>query len=190
MMRTITIVYLHGYNGVNSTKGKSLAEHFSGYTVLTPEIPLNPAEALEKLDAIIDSLIAPDNAIYLVGSSLGGWYAFYLSVRYDLPVFLINPSLTPWVSLAGIIADEYLQSFKKFDDGKASGFIGEIVNAFIAKDDELLNHEQTIQMFENIRTLKLYDGVGHRFTKFKKYVIPEIERVIKEDLQEDVNDDE
>ena len=187
-MKTITIIYLHGYNGVGSKKGKALVEHFSEYMVLTPEIPLDPTEALNKLESIIDSLINPNNAIYLVGSSLGGWYAFYLSIRYDLPVFLINPSLTPWESLAGSISDEYLQKFKKVDYGKTSGFNEEIVNAFFAIDDELLDYEETIMMFEYIRTLKLYDGVGHKFSKFKEYLIPEIERIIEEDLLINEND--
>ena len=40
-----------------------------------------------------------DENVYLIGSSLGGFYSLYLANKYDLKAVLINPAVNPAGSL-------------------------------------------------------------------------------------------
>lgn len=80
------ILYLHGFGScANSNKTKILKSHFLDF--YAPGLPENPKETISK----IESLINPKTM--LIGSSLGGYYAIYFAVKYNLKAVLINPSL-------------------------------------------------------------------------------------------------
>ena len=53
-----------------------------------------PAQTISELRTIIDERY--DFEIKLIGSSLGGFYATFLSEEYDLPAVLINPAVRPF----------------------------------------------------------------------------------------------
>ena len=181
-MKTTTLIYIHGFKfpefaNTKSKKGIELADHFDEYSVFTPDVPLNPQQAVKKLSDAVKLCMTPDNDVFLVGSSLGGFYALYLSAKFNLPTFLINPSLTPWVTLKDeFSADEleYLHAMSTTFDYVHK----DNVNAFLANDDERINHEAFKEKFDGAYTMICYDNVGHVFTEFKNLVIPEISQVI------------
>lgn len=53
-----------------------------------------PAETVEQLEKLIQSLNSKE--LMLMGSSLGGYYATYLSDKYNGPAALINPAVRPF----------------------------------------------------------------------------------------------
>lgn len=190
-MKKVTLVYIHGLNGHNSKKALQLKEHFEKYTVITPKLSKNPSEVIKKLEGIFFSLISANNdsSVYIVGSSLGGFYSLYFSAIYGHTVFLVNPSLHPEVSLVGKVSNKYIEQFKLLQDTiKYSKYTNRFINAFLAKDDEILDHSEFIDTFKNIHTLKLFDNVGHRFNNFDMLVIPLIDDIINTDEKIDFSE--
>ena len=51
--------------------------------------------AMEELNEQIQSLLKEDPKVCLAASSLGGFMAMLLSIKYDLKVALVNPCLYP-----------------------------------------------------------------------------------------------
>lgn len=84
---TRPILYIHGFaSSAHSHKATVLRQHFS--EVYTPSLSHIPTLAVETLAEFVRALALPP---LLIGSSLGGYYALYLSQRFNLPAVLINP---------------------------------------------------------------------------------------------------
>jgi predicted esterase YcpF (UPF0227 family) len=91
------IVYLHGFNSSPASgKARHLGEYMAGIGRLAdyycPALPNSPREAI----ALVESALPrrrPDDAITLVGSSLGGFYATYLAEKHGWKAVLVNPAV-------------------------------------------------------------------------------------------------
>lgn len=82
------IVYFHGLSSSgNSGTGKKLREIFPFVNVITPDIPVNPKEALPFLKGLVASL-DPEKTI-IVGTSMGGMYAQQMTGYKRI---LVNPA--------------------------------------------------------------------------------------------------
>ena len=82
------IVYFHGLSSSgNSGTGKHLKQLFPNENVMTPDIPLNPKDALPYLKNLISKL-DPDQTI-IVGTSMGGMYAQQMT---GFKRILVNPA--------------------------------------------------------------------------------------------------
>ena len=82
-----TIVYLHGYgsSGLTGTAGY-LRQKLPEYEVLTPDIPVDPQEALPFLRKYCKD----HHADLVIGTSMGGMYAMQLQ---DYKRICVNPAL-------------------------------------------------------------------------------------------------
>ncbi len=100
------IIYIHGFGSCgNSNKSKVLQK--LNYTLLSPNLPPSPRNAINMLE----SVITPETV--LMGSSLGGYYAIYLAEKYFLKAILINPSLKPYKTLKKYTGLQYRFCDKK-----------------------------------------------------------------------------
>lgn len=95
-----TLLYIHGF--LSSPKSaKALATHRwlryhrPEWRYECPFLSSRPIEARSELEAQVSRLLEEDEDIYLVGSSLGGFWSTYLAERYNLPAVLINPAVSP-----------------------------------------------------------------------------------------------
>ena len=59
-----------------------------------PELPHRPREAIELLDSLVAEQSSAPAA--LIGSSLGGYYATWLSERHALREVRVNPAVRPY----------------------------------------------------------------------------------------------
>ena len=108
------ILYLHGFGSCGEgNKSKALRAYFGEEEVLSPDLAYAPQDVIRS----IDKLITEEQVTLLVGSSLGGFYATYLAEKFLLPAVLINPSVTPWQTLAKHVGWQ-----ERFCDGEVFEF--------------------------------------------------------------------
>lgn len=117
---TIGCVYLHGFLSSSlSTKAQELTQYFSdqGMTeqLRVPDLSFDPEVAIQQAKEAVESLQKQEGIeqVFVIGSSLGGYYATYLSQTLGLKAALINPAVKPYELL-----DQYLGPNEHFYDGK------------------------------------------------------------------------
>ena len=92
------ILYLHGFrSSPNSRKATLLRERLHslgrGHEYVCPALPVSPRAAAD-LALGIAAAATPD-ALALIGSSLGGYYATWLAERLGCRAVLLNPAIAP-----------------------------------------------------------------------------------------------
>lgn len=93
-----TLIYIHGFlSSPKSTKAQVthdwLRYHRPDWRFECPFLSSHPAQAKAALEYLLERL--PDREIFLLGSSLGGFWATYLAETRNLPAVLINPAVSP-----------------------------------------------------------------------------------------------
>lgn len=83
------VLYIHGYES-SPTPIKTSALADLGCTVIAPMIHYKENKGTYQR---LKSLIEYYGVNWIVGSSLGGYTAFWLSQEYDIPTLLFNPAL-------------------------------------------------------------------------------------------------
>jgi predicted esterase YcpF (UPF0227 family) len=94
------ILYIHGFGSSGKgNKANILKEDLKKYNFFTPSLSFIPDLAIDTLEQIIEYALSKNEPVYLMGSSLGGYYSIYLSHKYNLKAILINPSIKPYETL-------------------------------------------------------------------------------------------
>lgn len=171
------ILYIHGFaSSSKSNKVNMLREKFENVEAfdLSPE----PNKAILKLEEYIEQ--NNTEKITLIGSSLGGYYAMYLSAKYDLNVILINPSTQPWKTLERYknkevinystnktfnFKSEYLQQLKEL---KIINIKQSKVLLLLQTGDETLDYKEAMKYLPEAKTI-LESGGSHQFDDFDNY---------------------
>lgn len=100
------ILYIHGFlSSPKSHKALQVQAYCAGLNPVIeyqcPFLTAYPGDAIQQLDKIVQANRQAN--IGLIGSSMGGFYATYLSQRYNIPAVLINPAVKPY-----LLMDKYL----------------------------------------------------------------------------------
>jgi predicted esterase YcpF (UPF0227 family) len=92
------LLYLHGFNSSPQSKkaietGRWMQLNAPDIEFCCPQLSPYAATAMHTLSALIEAYLP--QPVYLVGSSMGGFFATCLSEQYNLPAVLINPAVNP-----------------------------------------------------------------------------------------------
>jgi predicted esterase YcpF (UPF0227 family) len=184
-MTTTHLLYLHGFrSSPQSTKARQVATRVQaqhpGVVWWCPQLPPSPRGAMDLvMQGIADW---PRNAMAVVGSSLGGFYAAWVAEQTGCKAVLLNPAVNPARDLASYIGEQtgWHDPADRFFFKPA--FIGELqalnarplsqpqrTFAVIAKGDEVLDWREMTARCAGAR-LKLLEGGDHALSDFDAHM--------------------
>jgi predicted esterase YcpF (UPF0227 family) len=183
------IIYIHGFASTgNARKAVETKGYFKNQKVLSPDLPVEPELAFSILKDTIRSINARVN---FIGSSLGGFYAMFLSAIYGQKAVLINPAVEAHKSLTSYIGEhtnydtglkfqwtqEYVNQLDKLYNEYFKFIKQENLFLLLSKDDELIDHSFTKTAFPNAKVILEYDDCGHQFSRYQE-ALPEINKFL------------
>lgn len=181
------VLYVHGFNSSPlSLKAEQtrqyLSEQHPKVNFYCPQLTTTPDGAITQLEDIIDKQ-KNNTRWYLIGSSLGGYFANYLSEKYNLPVALVNPAVKPYELLGEYIGEQvnpytqivyqvtrgHIQQLKKIEQAAPSIESKQKNNylVMVQTADEVLNYQQAVDKYQHCR-LVIQQGGDHSFIDFDK----------------------
>ncbi len=179
------LLYIHGFNSSPlSIKAEQtryyLAKNFPQIDFICPQLLTTPAQAIEQLEQIISS-DDRDCQWFLIGSSLGGYFASYLAAKYDFLAVLVNPAIAPYELLQDYIGQqinpytkeiyqvtaEHMQQLMSLecaaptiDDKQRNNYL-----VMVQTGDEVLNYQQAVEKYQHCRLI-VQEGGDHSFINF------------------------
>lgn len=182
------LVYLHGFlSSPLSTKALQtqewLAAHRPDISYHCPFLSSYPGKARKALEQLMSDLT--DDAIGLVGSSLGGFWATYLAEKHNVPAVLVNPAVSPHTRFAEVVGQR-LKNYHTDDEYcLTDADLRELIDADIPQlnnaqkywlmvqtGDETLDYRLALERYGNARVLKEKGG-SHSFDGYERW-IPEL----------------
>jgi len=188
-MPTTHLLYLHGFrSSPQSNKARQMAqrvaERHPQLQWWCPQLPPSPREAMDLLMRGIAQW--PRDAMAVVGSSLGGFYATHMTGITHCRAVLLNPAVHAARDLTRYIGDqtlwhdpaehfdfrpEYIDELRALEVGPLAR--PEQVFAVIAKGDELLDWREMSGRYPGSR-IKLIEGSDHALSDFERDHLDEV----------------
>ena len=180
------IIYIHGFGGNGSgSKAKAFRKYFKTIDekFIAPSLSYVPQLAIETLKDIINLY---DKDVYLIGSSLGGYYTTYLSNMPQVKkVVVINPATKPYETLKRSLGqapnfyddstfewnDTHIKSLEKLNTNEIDT---EKFMVLLQKGDELLNYKDAQKKYQDTNLI-IEDGGNHSFIGIENH----FEHIIK-----------
>jgi predicted esterase YcpF (UPF0227 family) len=173
------VLYIHGFasSGLGQ-KADLLRRHYkeNGIPFLAPSLSHIPDLAVSTLEEIVTT--CGTHSMRVVGGSLGGFYAAYLSQRYDLPAVLINPAMQmedAHTQLLGLQQHAYDGSCFECSEAhfaslrRVAETLGDLSDSrvllLMQKGDAVVDYRNTLQRFEGLPSsqIVLEEGGSHLF---------------------------
>ena len=187
-MRTTHLLYLHGFrSSPQSAKAQIMAQRVQALhpsvSWWCPQLPASPAQAIDLL--LQGTADWPRRQMAVMGSSLGGFYAAWLSNQLGVPAVLINPAVHPSRDLARYIGEHpvwqdpaqsiffepaYVQELKLLESQYL--LTPPATLALIAKGDEVLDWREMLARHE-AGQVRLIEGSDHALSDFEDH-LPQI----------------
>ncbi len=178
------IIYIHGFNSSPASHKanqlrKRLAAAGREHEFACPALSHWPQQALTCLKREIAN--AGSENVTLVGSSLGGFYATWLTEHYGCRSVLVNPAVTPHEGLRAYLGKQknlYTDEEYEFTEEHLAQLDAIYVPQPDGMDryllihttgDELLDWRLAVQRYDGCRQI-VVDGSDHGFSEFGDYV--------------------
>lgn len=178
------IIYIHGFgsNGMYD-RINNLRMAFKSKGFLAPSLQSNPKLAIETLKEIIENCKLKNEKVYLIGTSLGGYYALILSNMYDIPAVVINPSIYPYETLKNSNKDNLYTNYfdnTKFEFNKKHidllikykplKYNVDKTMLLLQKGDELLDYKVALEVLNDSKMIILENGGSHQYEGIERHI--------------------
>lgn len=179
------LLYLHGFrSSPRSAKAQRMAawvtRHRPDLHWWCPQLPPSPREAL---DLVLKGVAAwPHDAMAVIGSSLGGFYATVVAEQVGCPAVLLNPAVDPARDLEKYIGEQTAWHDPAERFFFRPEFVGELramtpagltmperYFAVIAKGDEVLDWEEMAARYAGCR-IRLLEHGDHALSDFDEHL--------------------
>lgn len=175
------ILYIHGFGSSGKgNKANILKEELDTYNFFTPSLSYIPDLAIDTLEQIIEFSISKNEPVYLMGSSLGGYYSMYLAHKYNLKAILINPSTQPYNTLKLVLGrafsyhdqskfewnEEHIQKLYKYE---IKNINPEHFLLLTQTGDELLDYKIAVEKLKGCQT-NIIEGGDHSFINIENHL--------------------
>lgn len=177
------IVFLHGFNsspysGKALQIGDFLHRLGRGDEYFCPVLSNSPREAVAQVEALLEK---NSQAVTLVGSSLGGFYATYLAEKYGGKAVLVNPAvhvhdllrvaLGPQINWhtgeEWVLTEAHLAELAAMNLAQITR--PERYLLMVQTGDEVLNYQDAVSYYAGARHI-IEDGGDHSFIGFERYL--------------------
>ena len=188
------LIYIHGFlSSPLSFKAcqlqRWLAANHPEITYYCPQLTPYPEQTRRELELLVESLLP--QPVYLMGSSLGGFWASWLVEKYNLRAILINPSVRPYDFMP-----QHLGKLLKSYHSEAvyclnAQHIAEIKSAevtprrkknywlLLQTGDETLDYRDAQEKYAACKQT-IEEGGDHSFQGFERYFAPCLEFLSEE----------
>jgi predicted esterase YcpF (UPF0227 family) len=189
---TTHLLYLHGFrSSPQSMKAQKVAARMQavhpGVVWWCPQLPPSPREAMDRV--LRDIQDWPRDTMAVVGSSLGGFYARWLSLQTGCRAVLLNPAVFPARDLVTYIGEQTAWHDPQANFVVEPTFMDELQQqqddiarlaprhpatperqfAIVAKGDEVLDWRE-MQAFCAGGTTRLLEGGDHAISDFDAHI--------------------
>ena len=178
------ILYLHGFrSSPKSMKARVISERMDELglsdQLVCPQLPASPKLAMELALSLIEGV--PAQALSIVGSSLGGYYATWLAERIGCRAVLLNPAIVPLQDLdkhVGVTtqfhSDEPFEFKREYIDELRALAVDPITRPeryflIAATGDEVLDYRDMVKHYAGARQ-HVIDGSDHGISEFPEYL--------------------
>lgn len=179
-----SLLYIHGFlSSPASCKaqrvGAWLERERPDIQFCCPHLPPYPDRAARQLDELVRKQASP---IYLMGSSLGGYWATWLAQRYGLRAVLVNPAVHPWqfmpefleVDLKGYHTDDSYRLEARHVEQIKRYAVADIAHPedfwlLVQTGDETLDYREAVAKYRGAKQT-VEPGGDHAFQGFERYI--------------------
>lgn len=143
------ILNIHGYKG-SAENSACLVLKEMGFDVISPQIDYD-AESPEKVLDDLRKIFTENKPDYIIGTSLGGFFALLLSIESEIPTVLVSPCLLPFITLSDL---GYNNDLGEFEFAELFRELSKVdfqnVSAIIGEQDEIISyHKLTKTLVKN-----------------------------------------
>ncbi len=187
-MRKPLVIFIHGFgsNGFGS-KAQATRDYCHAHDIrfIAPSLSHIPTLALQTLEELIEQLQLAANSyqVCLMGSSLGGFYAQTMALKYRLPLVLINPSMHAGASLKRALGtainyfdespyewrESYVATLQAIEPSYPLDLDNSRCWLMVQTGDELLDYREAVAALPNAKHT-IEQGGDHGFQGFGNHL--------------------
>ncbi|MEO0442851.1 MAG: YqiA/YcfP family alpha/beta fold hydrolase [Pseudomonadota bacterium] len=186
------LLYAHGFlSSPMSYKAQQvkhwLEQHRPDIDFICPQLPPYPKECANILESIVDNANTHNQALYAIGSSMGGFWCTWLVEKYDLKALVINPG----VDVLGLMPAYLNQDLRNYHSDEKYCLTDEHLSALanynlhpltrlsrywllVQTGDETLDYRLAVEKYQGCRQT-VEQGGDHSFQGFGRYIPEAIE---------------